>query len=150
MPLTEYDDLLVPQSSVTAALSLPYAVIGTPIAASEIADRLSEKLYEQLSGGVDSVVVSAAERATVHIGVLTARVGKRLDLDDTVMREIVVLMTIYELHMALGNESAGREYRLKAKDLIVATFGNFPEGDKPTEASPPVAAIKLGRRRAIP
>jgi hypothetical protein len=66
------------------------------------------------------------------------------------MREIVLNLTVYEMHMALGHEEAGREYRLAAKDLIVAAFGDYPEAGREQEAKVPAAAIKLAIRRRLP
>jgi hypothetical protein len=66
------------------------------------------------------------------------------------MREIVLAMTIYELHLALGHEEAGREYRIKAKDLIVAAFGDYPEAGSGQEAKIPAMAVKTARRKAFP
>ncbi|HOX30912.1 MAG TPA: hypothetical protein PLB91_01205 [Spirochaetales bacterium] len=152
MGITDFDDLLDPRhpAAVTEQLSIAYTAKGSPITASEVADRLAPALYTQLADGDVASVVRAAERATIHIGTIAARLGRPLDLDDTVMREIVLDMTIYELHMKLGHEEAGREYRIKAKDLIVAAFGDYPEAGSAQEGKPPVAAVKKAHRRPYP
>jgi len=152
MSVTEFDDLLGedPTVAATTGTSVTYGAAGIPIAPAEIRDRLSANLYAQLSDGDDATVVRASERATVHVGAVAARLGKTLDLDETVTREIVVLFTIYELHMALGHEAAGKEYRLKAKDLIIAAYGGFPESGSAAEAPSPAAAVVTPGRRAYP
>jgi hypothetical protein len=152
MPATDFDDLVGtdPIVSATPGTSVPFATIGTPIVPAEVRDRLSSNLYLQLSDGDDAAVIRAAERAVIHTGAIAARLGSTLDLDETVPREIVLLMTIYELHMALGHEAAGKEYRIKAKDLIVSAFGNFPETGSPAEAAAPAAAVVIPRRRSFP
>jgi len=152
MPVTDFDELLGlgPDRAATEDSSVPFGVIGSPVAAAEIAARLSSNLYAQLSDSDDEAVVRAASRATVHVGAIAARLGKVLDLDESVSREIVLLFTIYELHMALGHEAAGKEYRLKAKDLIVAAYGNFPESGSPAEGPAQAAAVVTPKRRSYP
>lgn len=152
MRMTDFDDLLNPResSAVTEQLSIAYSAKGSPITAAEVATRLAPALYAQLADGSDDTVVRAAERATIHIGTIAASLGKPLDLDDTVMREIVLNMTVYELHLALGHEEAGREYRIKAKDLIIAALGAFPESGSPNEGPVSVGAVKVPLRKAFP
>jgi hypothetical protein len=151
MRITDFDDLLGPSpATVTEQLSIAYTSKGSPITAAEVAERLSPALYAQLADGDEASVVRAAERATIHIGTIAARLGRALDLDDTVMREIVLDMAIYELHMKLGHEEAGREYRIKAKDLIVAAFGDYPEAGSSQEAKIPAGAVKRALRRPFP
>jgi hypothetical protein len=152
MRTTDFDDLLEQRSAaaVTEQLAITYTSNGSPITAAEVSARLAPSLYAQLADGDDSSVIRAAERATIHIGTIAARHGRPLDLDDTVMREIVLDMTIYELHMKLGHEEAGREYRIKAKDLILAAFGDYPESGSAQDARVPVGAVKTAHRRIYP
>lgn len=151
MSITDFDDLLGGASAaVTEQLGIAYSAKGSALTAAEVAKRLSPSLYAQLANGSEDAVLRAAERATVHIGTISARLGRPLDLDDTVMREIVLDMTIYELHLALGHEEAGREYRIKAKDLIVAAFGDYPEVGSSQEAKTPAGAVKRAPRRPYP
>ena len=44
-------------------------------------------------------------------------------------QEIVLMQTLYELHMALGHEEAGREFRTQMKNTFIAAFGSFPDSD---------------------
>jgi hypothetical protein len=150
--VTEFDDLLDPRKSVavTEQLSVAYTAIGSPITAAEISSRIAPSLYAQLSNGDESTVTRAAERASTQVSIVAGRLGRVLNLDDRAMREIVLLMTIYELHMALGNEEAGREYRIRAKDLIVAAFGDYPEAGSSQEAKIPAGAVKVAHRRPYP
>jgi hypothetical protein len=152
MRKTDFDDLLDMGKpiAVTEQLAVSYSVIGSPVTAAEVAQRLAPSLYAQLANGDETSVVRAAERATIHIGTISSRLGRKLNLDDTVMREIVLDMTIYELHMALGHEEAGHEYRIKAKDLIVAAFGDYPEAGSSQEAKVPAGAVKTAHRRRYP
>ena len=150
MRVTDFDDLLRHRPMVTDQISVDYKVTGTAVTASEVAERLAPALYAQLADGDETSVVLAAERATGHIGTIAARLGKTLNLDNTVMREIVLDMTIYELHMKLGHEEAGREYRIKAKDLVVAAFGDYPEAGSSQEAKVPAGAVKRAHRRPYP
>lgn len=151
MEKTGFDDLLEQKgSAATESSSTAYsAATGTAIAPTEVATRLSPSLYAQLSDGNENTVIRASERAIIHIGTILARLGKRVDLDDPVTREIVLLFTIYELHMALGHEEAGREYRIKAKDLIVAGFGSYPEAAK-EEMGAAMGAITVPKRKLFP
>jgi hypothetical protein len=56
------------------------------------------------------------------------------------------MQTVYELHMALGHEEAGREYRIQAKNTIVAAFGSFPDNDTAAPERPAVAAVAIPQR----
>lgn len=150
MSITGFDDLLSPQGSVTDQVSTDISVRGEPVTVEEVAGRLSPGLYAQLSNGSSESVTRAASRATVRISAIAARCGRVLDLDNTVMREIVLNMTIYEMHMALGHEEAGKEYRVSAKDLIVATFGDYPEAGREQDARAPVAAVQRPQRKPFP
>lgn len=107
----------------------PFAPFGTPITAQEVKDRLSESLYRTLSDDDDAVTLRAVQRAQVYVGSVLSYLGKTLNLDDKVVREIVLMHTIYEMHIALGHEEAGREYRIQAKNMIIAAYGSFPDSD---------------------
>lgn len=111
------------------AEAIPFAPFGTPITAQEVKDRLSESLYRTLSDDDDAVTLRAVERAQVYVGSVLSYLGKTLNLDDKVVREIVLMHTIYEMHIALGHEEAGREYRIQAKNMIIAAYGSFPDSD---------------------
>jgi uncharacterized repeat protein (TIGR02543 family) len=139
-----FDDLLrYSQTAATKSGAIKPAIIGTSIVASEVAARLSPNLYGQLSNEDTTVVTRAAARAALQVSITVAPFGKVLDLDDIVSREIVLLMTIYEMHMALGHEEAGKEYRVRAKDLLVSVYGKFPEANDQSEARPAVGAITV-------
>lgn len=151
MPVTEFDDLLEQKGSgAVQARSVVPLVIGTPIDPVEIQNRLSVQLYDQLADGAEAAVIRAAERASIHVAAIFGRLGKVLNLDDQVSREVALLFTIYEMHLALGHEESGREYRIKAKDLIIAAFGDYPEADKPVTDKVAAGAITIPARRAFP
>ncbi|MGP1587274.1 MAG: hypothetical protein ACTTHG_02905 [Treponemataceae bacterium] len=103
---------------------------GNDITTEEVSDCLSENLYQQLSDGSDEKVISAINRAKIYIGTVLSYLGVSLNLDDKIIRQIVIMQSIYELHLALGHEEAGREYRIQAKNTIIAAYGSFPESDK--------------------
>lgn len=129
----------------------PFAPFGTPITAQEVKDRLSESLYRTLSDDDDAVTLRAVERAQVYVGSVLSYLGKSLNLDDKVVREIVLMHTIYELHIALGHEEAGREYRIQAKNMIIAAYGSFPDSDsQQTAAESGGAVITAPRNPRIP
>lgn len=139
----------IPMESEQEAEFRPF---GTPVTADEVAQRLSRNLYVQLSDGDDRTVLDATSRAEVYIGTVLGYLGRTLDLDDRVMREIVLMQTVYELHMALGHEEAGREYRIQAKNTIVAAYGSFPDSDASVRPDPGAAVVRPPenpRRRAL-
>jgi hypothetical protein len=111
---------------------------GTAIKADEIRDRLSVSLYKQLSESSDDTTLRAVLRAQIHAGAIFRFLNVSFDLDDKVVREIVLLYTVYELHIALGHEEAGREYRILAKNLIIAAYGKFPNA---TDSSVPLVQV---------
>lgn len=128
------------------AEEIPFAPFGTPITAQEVKDRLSESLYRTLSDDDDAVTLRAVERAQVYVGSVLYYLGKSLNLDDKVVREIVLMHTIYELHIALGHEEAGREYRIQAKNMIIAAYGSFPDSDSQQTAAESGGAVVTSPR----
>ena len=120
-----------------------FAPFGTPVAPEEVRERLSRSLYDQLSEKSDDTVTKAVSRAEVYTGAVLNYLRVRFDLDAPVIREIVLMQTVYELHMALGHEEAGREYRIQAKNTIVAAFGSFPDADSAAPEKPAVAAVAV-------
>lgn len=120
-----------------------FAPLGTPVTADEIRARLSESLYEQLSEGKDETVMQAVNRAMIYIGAVLRRFDQEYNLDDKIVRELVLIHTIYELHIALGHEEAGREYRMKARDIILARYGSYPDAEKESDTGPADGAIRV-------
>ena len=114
---------------------------GKEITVDEVSKRLSPNLYAQLSDGSDQFVLDAVERAQIYIGTVLSYLGVKLNLDDKVQREIILMQSLYELHMALGHEEAGREYRLQAKNTIISAFGSFPDSDNQAVAKTSAAVV---------
>ena len=114
---------------------------GKEITVDEVSKRLSPNLYAQLSDGSDQFVLDAVERAQIYIGTVLSYLGVKLNLDDKVQREIILMQSLYELHMALGHEEAGREYRLQAKNTIISAFGSFPDSDNQAIAKTSAAIV---------
>lgn len=114
---------------------------GKEITVDEVSRRLSHNLYIQLSEGSDQFVLDAVGRAQIYIGTVLSYLGVTINLDDRLHREIVLMQSIYELHMALGHEEAGREYRLQAKNTIISAFGAFPDSDNQSTARTSAAAL---------
>lgn len=151
MNMTDFDDLLEQKGSAALeARNTSPSVIGTSITAAEIRERISASLYSQLSDDLDENTIRASERAAVHVSAIYSRLGKPVDLDNTITREVVILFTIYEMHLSLGNEKAGREYRIKAKDMIVASLGTYPESEKPQQEKPAIGALTVPARKDYP
>ena len=114
---------------------------GKSITVDEVSKRLSHNLYIQLSEDSDQFVLDAVERAQIYIGTVLSYLGVKLNLDDKVQREIILMQSLYELHMALGHEEAGREYRLQAKNTIISAFGSFPDSDNQAIAKTSAAIV---------
>jgi hypothetical protein len=125
-----------------------FSPFGEPVEPEEVAARLSQNLYGQLSEKSDDTVRDAVTRAGVYTGAVLRRLNVPYNLDDKIVREVVLIHTIYELHIALGHEEAGREYRVKAKDIIRAAWGDFPEAESAPEKSP-AAAVAVPKRRGF-
>jgi hypothetical protein len=131
------------------SLAAGFAPFGEPVTPDEVADRLSKNFYGQLADGSDDAVEKAISRAGIYVGAVLRRFGHPYDLDDKIVREVVLIHAVYELHIALGHEEAGREYRVKARDIIRAAWGDFPEAGSAPErgAAAAVAAPKKTARR---
>ena len=129
-----------PVSPRPAAVFAPF---GTPVTPEEVRERLGRNLYDQLSEKSADTVTKAVSRAEVYTGAILRYLNVRFDLDAPVIREIVLMQTVYELHMALGHEEAGREYRTQAKNTIIAAFGSFPDADSAAPEKPTVAAVAV-------
>lgn len=128
----EQDDITDIPSQTSGQSENPqllFEPFGTAIKADEIRDRLSASLYKQLSESNDDTTLRAVIRAQVHAGAVFRFLSVPFNLDDKIVREIVLLYTVYELHIALGHEEAGREYRMLAKNLIIAAYGKFPDSE---------------------
>ena len=123
-----------------------FSPFGEPVTPEEVSSRLSENLYTQLSDGSDETVVNAITRAGIYIGSVMRRFRTPFNLDNRVIREVVLIYTIYEMHMALGHEEAGREYRVKARDIIRAEWGDFPDSSSPPEKGTAAAVAKPPQR----
>jgi hypothetical protein len=123
------EDIAVKTTDTTSAFS-PFGETITP---EEVAQRLSKNLYDQLSEESDDTVRAAINRASIYIGSVLRRLSVPFNLDDNIVREVVLIYTVYELHIALGHEEAGREYRIKAKDIILAAWGDFPDSESAPE-----------------
>lgn len=135
---------LVPPVQNTAGTE--FRPLGTPVTAQEVKDRLSVNLYHALCDGNDANTIKAVVRAEIYVGSVLSYLGRQLNLDDAVMREIVLMHTVYELHMALGHEEAGREYRIQAKNMIVAAYGSYPDSDQSESAGENTGAVVRPRK----
>jgi hypothetical protein len=125
-----------------------FAPFGEPVTPEEVAERLSRNLYAQLADGSDDTVLEAITRAGIYTGAVLQRLRVPFNLDDKVVREVVLIHTIYELHIALGHEEAGKEYRIKARDIIRAAWGDFPEADSVPEKGAAAAVAVPPKRKA--
>lgn len=119
---------------------------GEPIQPSEVAERLGKNLYAQLSDGSDDSVWGAIYRAIIYVGTVLRRLNVAFDFDNRIVREVILMHTIYELHLSLGHEEAGKEYRMKARDTIRAAWGDFPEADSAPEKSA-AAAVAVPKKK---
>lgn len=137
MELSEIDQL----TNGTISQSITFAPFGLPVLPEEIAARLSSSLYEQLSEGNVETTNAAITRAQVYVGAILRRLSVAFDLADTVIRELVLIHTIYELHISLGHEEAGREYRLRARDIILAAYGEYPDTDSASGSAVGATAV---------
>jgi len=109
---------------------------GTAITVDDVASCLGENLYTQLSERSDQFVLDAVTRAQTYIGAVLSYLGQDFNLDSKIVRQVVLMQTVYELHMALGHEEAGREYRIQAKNTIIAAFGSFPDSEDKSRGTP--------------
>ena len=129
------------------AVMATFNPLGEPVTPVEVAERLSKNLYTQLADGSDDTVWGAISRAVIYTGAVLRRLNVPYDFDDRIVREVVLMHTVYELHIALGHEEAGREYRIKARDIIRAAWGDFPESDTPPEKGAAASvAVPPGRK----
>jgi hypothetical protein len=127
----------------TPADGITFTPLGTAITAEEIKSRLSANLYSQLCDGDDANTLKAVQQAEIYAGAVFRRLKVGYSLDIHVQREYVLSMTIYNLHMALGHEEAGKEYRIAAKDMILAAYGDYPDSTDKTPGNPAGASVSL-------
>ena len=135
------DDIPVDSQEATDSKKM-FHPFGTPITNEEVAERLSDNLYIQLSDGDADFVANAVNRAEIYVSTILHGLHVEFSLDIPVQREIVLMQTLYELHMALGHEEAGREYRQQAKNTIIAAYGSFPDADN-SSGAPVAPAAKV-------
>lgn len=140
------DTMSIDDIPVETPKNVIFTPFGKPIEASEVSDRLSHNLYTQLSEESDETTIKAINRSQIYVGSILRRLRVSFDLDNQCVREIVLIYTIYELHIALGHEEAGREYRMKAKDIILAAYGRFPDSDDAQVEKEASAAVRTPPR----
>lgn len=126
-----------------------FSPFGTAVTKDDVAECLSQNLYTQLSERSDKFVLDAVNRAETYIGAVLSYLHVKFDLDDRLVRQIVLMQSIYELHMALGHEEAGREYRIQAKNTIIAAYGSFPDTDN-ADTVPHAPAASVARPKRNP
>lgn len=149
------EEILEQLPSVEPRNGTVFSPFGTPVTAEEVAKRLSDNLYRQLSDGDDGFVLDAVSRAETYVSTILRWLRISFDLDNSIIREVVLMQTLYELHMALGHEEAGREYRNQMKNTVIAAFGSFPDADntqtvqKAAAASVAVSGHRAGGRAAF-
>ena len=80
--------------SVQTGIKPSFEPFGKAIETSEVAACLSGNLYLQLSDGSEESVKAAVSRAEVYIGTVLSYLGVKLDLDDKIVRQIVLMQTI--------------------------------------------------------
>jgi hypothetical protein len=134
-------------SAAPAGAAATFAPFGQPVEPEEVAARLSQNLYDQLSEKSDGTVREAIARAGIYVGAVLRRLNVPYSLDDDIVREVVLIHAIYELHIALGHEEAGKEYRTKAKDIILAAWGDFPDSEDKRPEKSAVAAVAVPPKR---
>lgn len=105
-------------------LPIPPSVDG--VFPSEVAARLSHNLYEQLSDGSEDFVIEALKRARIELGSVLEWLAVQVNLDVPAQREALLNLAIYHLHLALGHEDEGAEFRNMAKVLISNAYGSYP------------------------
>ena len=122
----------------------PLAVDGVLV--SEVQARLSHNLYQQLSDGSEEFVLEAMKRAKVELSSVLDWLNVFLDLEVPVQREAFLHLTVYHLHLALGHEDEGTEYRAMAKSLIANAYGNYPAESAPSAPSGGVVLSSVNPR----
>ena len=122
----------------------PLSVDGVLV--SEVQARLSHNLYQQLSDGSEEFVLEAMKRAKVELSSVLDWLNVFLDLEVPVQREAFLHLTVYHLHLALGHEDEGTEYRAMAKSLIANAYGNYPAESAPSAPSGGVVLSSVNPR----
>lgn len=125
-PETELSDdtETIDPSTEEDPLPIPPSVDG--VFPSEVAARLSHNLYEQLSDGSEDFVLEALKRARIELGTVLEWLAVQVNLDIPAQRESLLYLAIYHLHLALGHEDEGAEFRNMAKVLISNAYGSYP------------------------
>ncbi len=106
---------------------------------SEVAARLGHNLYEQLSDGSEEFVLEALRRAKVELDSVLGWLGVPVDSAVPVQREALLYLAVYQLHLALGHEDEGNEFRRMAERLVASRYGSYP-GDGENSSSAGIAA----------
>lgn len=126
------DDSVNSDSSTDGESNPPTAPSVDGVLVSEVQARLSHNLYQQLSDGSEEFVLEAMKRAKVDLCSVLDWLNVSLVLDVPVQREAFLHLTVYQLHLALGHEDEGTEYRAMAKSLIANAYGNYPAESAPS------------------
>ncbi len=119
---------------------------GTPVTPLDIESRLEENLYQALSDGNDETVLDRINSAQIYVGAILRNFGVDFNLDDSIIRELVILNTIYEMHLSHGHEEAGKEYRYRAKDIILVTWGDYKDNETQTVSNVQTLTVSTPRK----
>lgn len=93
---------------------------------SEVRARLGHNLYEQLSDGSEDFVLEALRRAKVELDSVLGWLGVPVDSAVPVQREALLYLAVHQLHLALGHEEEGNEFRGMAQLLVSSHYGSYP------------------------
>ncbi len=106
---------------------------------------ISPKLYGELTNGDDTVTETCIRNGVIRTKSLLQVVGKKFIPGLPLHRQIVRLLTIYEMYIYNGDEKGGHEYLVTATDLISDNYGSVESAR--TQGVPAGAIVKPNRKR---
>ncbi len=105
----------------------------------------AEYLYGELTNGDDTVTETCIRNGVIRTKSLLQVVGKKFIPGLPLHRQIVRLLTIYEMYIYNGDEKGGHEYLVTATDLISDNYGSVESAR--TQGVPAGAIVKPNRKR---
>lgn len=131
-----YDNLPSTQDAPSASLSVD-----------AIKAAISAKLYSELTNDDNTIAERSIEAGIIRAEGFLAVVGKTLDLNLPLHRDIARLLTVYELYVYNGDAKGGSEYLTTATDLVSVHYGDV---EKARTTPPPAGAVATPKRRSLP
>lgn len=112
------------------------------VSVEDVKKAVTKQDYLTLTAGDDSNAARAIEKACLWVKGKVISTGHSFDDKNEVIKEAIIIRSVYELFSFVGYEARARQKSEDAKDLLASYFGNLA-GAQTGEANPIAGAIRV-------